>query len=213
MARLLDRRCRECKNVKPRDAFSPDAGRADGLNVYCDDCIARLAEVYEGTKVCTRCEEEKPKSAFGRSRRHASGLAARCKPCARITKAESRERHPPTPEQARQYKATYESKNAETVAAYRRRRALAQHGLTVDDFNEMVRNQGGVCAICGKEETGLSVSGEVRDLSLDHCHRTGSPRGALCTRCNTAIGLLDDSRETLLAAIAYLERTAVASGL
>lgn len=33
----------------------------------------------------------------------------------------------------------------------------------------------------------------------------GEPSGLLCSKCNTAIGLMDESRERMLTAIKYLE--------
>jgi hypothetical protein len=37
-----------------------------------------------------------------------------------------------------------------------------------------------------------------------HCHTTGTVRGLLCTKCNTAIGLINDDSEFLRAAVTYL---------
>jgi hypothetical protein len=44
-----------------------------------------------------------------------------------------------------------------------------------------------------------------RTPHVDHCHKTGSFRGLLCTRCNTAIGLLRDSPDLARAAARYLD--------
>ena len=40
------------------------------------------------------------------------------------------------------------------------------------------------CECCGRREP--------KSLAADHCHRTGIPRGWLCSRCNGALGLLGD---------------------
>ena len=75
---------------------------------------------------------------------------------------------------------------------------LKVRGLTIIDYNEMLSNQRGVCAICGR----TNKSGQR--LSVDHNHRTGKNRGLLCGRCNTAIGLFDENTGYLTAAISYL---------
>lgn len=58
------------------------------------------------------------------------------------------------------------------------------------------------CEICGR-----AAWLELRAFALDHDHTTGKFCGWLCSPCNTALGLLGDSREVLEKAIAYLGRT------
>ncbi|SRR6266487_4801256 len=76
-------------------------------------------------------------------------------------------------------------------------------GITPQDYDEMFMVQNKVCAICGKEDQ--NKNGTVRLLSLDHNHITGKVRGLLCTRCNTALGLLREEPETIKAMLRYLE--------
>jgi len=71
-----------------------------------------------------------------------------------------------------------------------------RHGITLDEFNEMVVGQDGVCAICWAE---------MDPPHVDHDHKTGRIRGLLCQKCNMALGLLADSRESLARALLYLE--------
>jgi hypothetical protein len=81
-------------------------------------------------------------------------------------------------------------------------------GMTIDAFNAMLAEQGGVCAICGQPET-ATRNGKVRWLCVDHDHKTGDVRGLLCVGCNTAIGYAQDDPTRLEAAAAYLlNRTA-----
>lgn len=72
-------------------------------------------------------------------------------------------------------------------------------GITLDDYNEMLEAQGGVCAICGGEE-----SGRYQYLAVDHDHQTKKIRGLLCHKCNKGIGCLKDSVDVLQSAIRYL---------
>lgn len=75
-----------------------------------------------------------------------------------------------------------------------------RYGMTGEGYHDLVRLQGGVCAICG----GKCPTG--RELSVDHCHETGMVRGLLCINCNRGLGNFKDDPELLNAAIAYLGR-------
>jgi len=68
---------------------------------------------------------------------------------------------------------------------------LAKYGITAEQYEEMNRLQGGRCLICGQAERGTR-RGIPKTLAVDHDHDTGEIRGLLCSKCNTAIGLLDD---------------------
>ena len=63
----------------------------------------------------------------------------------------------------------------------------------------MFDNQGGRCAICGKHQSELN-----RVLSVDHDHKTGNVRQLLCTKCNAAIGYLNDDPRLCEQAKQYL---------
>lgn len=61
---------------------------------------------------------------------------------------------------------------------------LQKYGLTISDYDAMLAGQNGGCALCGR------TNRNGKRLHVDHCHETGRVRGLLCSRCNTAIGLL-----------------------
>lgn len=81
-------------------------------------------------------------------------------------------------------------------------------GLTVADYNRMLDDQGGVCGICGRAET-ATHRGNVRRLSVDHDHATGTVRALLCNDCNTGLGKFGDDPVQLETAAAYLRRHAM----
>ena len=60
----------------------------------------------------------------------------------------------------------------------------------------------GKCACCGNSEPGTK-----RGWFVDHDHETGKPRGVVCFKCNTGLGMFHDSVELLEMAIAYLLRS------
>ena len=76
------------------------------------------------------------------------------------------------------------------------------YGITLDEYDEMLEQQGGVCRLCGSD----TPSKRTGRFFVDHCHDTGKVRGLLCMRCNSAIGFLNDDPELLRKAIEYLEQ-------
>lgn len=69
-------------------------------------------------------------------------------------------------------------------------------GLTLEQWDEMNLQQGGMCAICDGES----------ELCVDHNHITGQIRGLLCKSCNLSLGLMKDSVTTAQAAVNYLKK-------
>jgi len=75
-----------------------------------------------------------------------------------------------------------------------------QYGISVVEFNFLLKVQGHSCAICNKHITAIR-----RRMNIDHDHETNKVRGILCTGCNTGLGHLGDNVAGLKKAIAYLE--------
>ena len=82
----------------------------------------------------------------------------------------------------------------------KRERNLRRYGLTLQQYDELLKNQGGGCAICRKSESGESGN----CLSVDHDHLTGKVRGLLCYSCNAGIGMFRDDPALLTGAVIYL---------
>ena len=118
------------------------------------------------------------------------------------------------PEQKRQYQSEYRKKHREkareAVVAWRHtdngrnKILLRTYGITLDQYNKMLAEQGGVCAICLQPEK-IMHSGKIKRLSVDHDHKTGKIRGILCHRCNTTLGQYEDNPDLMRNLITYLE--------
>lgn len=80
----------------------------------------------------------------------------------------------------------------------------AKYGLTYADYERMLEEQGGVCAICRCEESSKQF-GKTRRLALDHNHATEKVRALLCHGCNHTLGRMGDDPELLRRAADYLE--------
>lgn len=81
---------------------------------------------------------------------------------------------------------------------------LNKYGITLAQYNQMLKEQGGVCAICKQPEQML-YKGKPKRLCVDHDHKTGKVRGILCQRCNTTLGRYEDNPELMRNLITYLE--------
>lgn len=73
---------------------------------------------------------------------------------------------------------------------------LQRYKLTVEDHQQLLKDQDNKCAVCKKAPEG------VRPLAVDHCHEGGHVRGLLCYGCNRLMVLLDNP-ELLARAIEY----------
>lgn len=88
------------------------------------------------------------------------------------------------------------------------RNRFRKHGITKELFQKIIQDQGNCCAIC-------KAPGDWQTLVIDHDHQCCSKqfscgkciRGALCRKCNTALGLLGDTPESLQAAVDYVITT------
>lgn len=78
-----------------------------------------------------------------------------------------------------------------------------RYGITRDDYNRMLAEQDGECAICCTKEVGRK--GHTY-FHVDHCHTTGKIRGLLCDRCNRGMGYFKDNSCILREAAYYLEK-------
>lgn len=76
-----------------------------------------------------------------------------------------------------------------------------RYRISLVEYQRLLDNQGGKCAICG----GIPKNG--RRLDVDHDHATGTLRGLLCASCNTAIGHLREKKSFFLKALEYLGHT------
>lgn len=190
------RRCRDCDEWKPLEHFQVNKRRPGGRGSYCKPCFnARTKASYAkrvaattgrqvksreklpaGTRRCPDCKELKSLDDFPRSRSGKKGHGAYCKPCHNTRTRETAKRL---------YGGTRE---------YHLRR---RYGIGDADFQRMLAEQGGVCAICK----------DPGPRHVDHDHITGKVRGILCFNCNGGLGYYRDNVEYLGEAIRYLRRT------
>lgn len=146
----------------------------------------------EKMKRCSCCKVEKPIEEFPIDRSKRDGFFHKCKKC---LAAADRRRYGRTRDkqisQARRW-------NTNNPDRYKDIQLQLHYGISLADYNEMLKDQDGVCAICRKPDK--------RALSVDHCHTTNAIRGLLCGGCNRALGILDDDVNRVSAMVNYLRK-------
>lgn len=115
----------------------------------------------KATRVCTVCGKER-KIAWGRQDRPDyqpdTYVCKYCKP----------------PKNGPRY-VTFDMQDYQ-----RRWNWLKRYGITPEQYDEILEEQGGVCKIC------KNLPGKYR-LHVDHDHETGKVRGLLCVTCNSRL--------------------------
>jgi nitrate/TMAO reductase-like tetraheme cytochrome c subunit len=147
-------------------------------------------------KICRLCEKDKPLSEYTKTKHNKSGIMARCKTCVNEYQAVGRHQNP-----GRGTKYDQRWRESLPEAEKWRLYLLSRHRLTPEQYDAMLKAQGGGCAICGHKDAGDS---HQRQIHVDHNHETGKIRGLLCGRCNRGLGLFTDDLGKLAAASSYL---------
>ena len=141
------------------------------------------------SKRCSKCKLVRDISCFYKSKLQSGGYQAYCRKCnlANLNKV-------------------YKTQDVNYRRMKSRQYLLKnKYGLTPEQYNAMLIEQNGVCAICERPETVKNkISGIINPLRVDHCHRTGKVRGLLCSECNFGISKFDDKMGTLLSAVHYI---------
>lgn len=143
-----------------------------------------------GMKICCLCNRPVHISQFRKDKDRHDGLSNKCRPCANSWHREYRKLNPGLRE-----------RYAPSIKYPRKSYLKREYKLTQSEYEEMLYQQSGGCAVCGKTAPGGRGS-----FHIDHNHESGVIRGLLCAPCNMGIGQLGDSADRLRLAIAYLER-------
>lgn len=152
------------------------------------------------TKTCIECEIEKPVDDYREGKNQ-------CKDCRRMKDRQYRINNK---QKRAEYHAVYYEKNKQKLAAANRKycaenkekikatKIKTAYGLSSEDTQQMLVEQGNCCKICY-----VKFLGGPKPY-VDHCHKTGRIRGLLCMQCNMGLGLAKDNSITLGRAIEYL---------
>ncbi len=124
---------------------------------------------------------------------------ARCKQCVSEIR---KQKYLENPKKVKDRVTKYRNENPEKIRDTKLRQA---YGVGTNYFNAKLIEQGNVCAGC-KRNVKQKWKGKEVNMALDHDHKTLSPRGVLCIKCNRALGLLEENENTLLNLIGYIDK-------
>lgn len=101
------------------------------------------------------------------------------------------------------YNKEYRIINKEKIRKYLLRKF---YNITTIQYNNMIVNQDGKCAICDNNFSQNNIP------HVDHNHKTGKVRQLLCKKCNSVLGMVDENKKILNNAIGYLEKHEAENG-
>ncbi len=153
----------------------------------------------QGTKTCRACKGTLPLTSFGQDLLGKLGLRATCKSCVnnRITTHKKANRARIRAREVALYRV-----NSDVTCLRARNKRLRKHGLSVDQFLDMLEAQCDCCAACGRK---FFYTSKKDWPCVDHNHETDAVRSLLCSACNTAIGLLREDEARIQAISRYLQ--------
>lgn len=152
------------------------------------------AELFkQNLKKCFTCKLIKSTNEFQNVGDHKDGLSSTCKACLNQKLVEKRRTHR---EEVRKYEREWYRKHPASPDKTRAKHLQQRYLTTPEQYEEMYKSQGGLCAICKKP---------FPKLGVDHDHNTRKIRGLLCFACNFILGLCKDKPYILQSAITYLQ--------
>lgn len=104
---------------------------------------------------------------------------------------------PGSREKEREASKRWQREHPQESSRIRLRAQVKLYGLTLEQYEQMEKQQNGCCAICQKVPD--------RRLDIDHNHTTGKVRSLLCSNCNTSVGLLQEDSNLAMKLVEYLQ--------
>lgn len=159
-------------------------------------------------RLCTRCQSRKDPSEFGRCINIPGNLSHNCKDCMRSYARQRRYSDIELSRAKERLKARkqYENNREKIKEARSHERLTYKYGLSKSLLADLLAIQDGLCAICGRTLSLDSHAPKLDRANVDHDHATGAVRGLLCLKCNNGLGSFGDNRNSLIAAITYLDQ-------
>ena len=174
------------------------------LSLLLEDTLFANNGTLGFMKTCYKCKHTKPVEDF-RSNAKSGYIDSYCRPC---RNSYEKNRYASMPKVKKHW---LEGKTEEEKLRLRRqksaRRRYNRYGLNLEELTARLEAQYGGCAVCSTPLTLDSHDNaeRVKVAHVDHTHTTGQVRGILCSKCNHALGLLDEDESRILSLLAYVK--------
>lgn len=145
-------------------------------------------------KTCKRCNTTKPVDDFYKNYVSKAGVQYYTSHCKACGKSQHREKWDSMSAEDRRKWNAKQNANKEYHKNYR---LSSKYGLTLEQFNNMYKEQNGQCAIC-------STAVPDNKICVDHNHNTGRVRHLLCHNCNVILGHAFEDPSILIKCAEYL---------
>lgn len=178
----LTKTCRKCSKELPAtlEFFYKNSGGKYGLTPRCKSCVNEDNKESHAKRLASDPERIRA-LANARSKKHYHGDLEKGRKVAR--------------DSAR--KARQDPKKRARINA---RKRAGGAGMTPDEIQNLLHQQGGCCAICGSTDPQHD-----KGWNIDHCHTTGAVRFILCGPCNRGLAAFRDNPESMRKAADLLE--------
>lgn len=161
----------------------------------------------EQMKACRGCMLLKPLAEFGITDKAKGYRKSRCRTCEAARVRDFYASHPAYRERMVKKNVEWAKANPERHKTHVRRSTLrSKYGISVEQYDALLAEQKGCCALCGATEHGRTGESGRHDGSrdwkadswpVDHDHKTGRVRGLLCNSCNVRLGAYEILAETI----------------
>ncbi|MEV4179273.1 endonuclease VII domain-containing protein [Nonomuraea sp. NPDC049709] len=225
--------CPRCSTAKPKDSFGRNRAAKDGLTSYCKPCHAqvtldnRIKNHGSDRNYKLKLRYGITEDDFARMLAHQGGLCAICRVVPGTFVDHSHETgqvrgvlcfncnnglgHFGDNTVLLELAALYldgevlwpefvvlpEERGDVSVAPTRTYHLSQRYRVRHEDVERMISAQYGLCVVCWDRPP----------EHVDHCHRTGDVRYALCLPCNAGIGQFRDDPGVVWRALSYVEAT------
>lgn len=203
---MVSKTCSRCKTTKSLDLFYKHKHAKDGMSSYCKKCHAEQRREWRHKNP----EDARKQGCADQKKRRLKNPDA-VREYDRIRYQNPKRRLQQQVSSKRQY-----SKNSEQIkhrlregrkndpGKYRDYDLKRTYGITRDEWNQMLADQGGRCANPGCRTT--EPGGRYNEWQVDHDHTTGKVRSLLCSNCNLTLGNAKECEFRLEGLAEYLRR-------